>query len=427
PLSISGGGLRLGGTNNLTFTGSAVVVGGNRDIGNYSPSAVLTLADINLGTRLLQLDGGANDTPGSGFILGGAITGSGTFEVLPGVGSRFVRLSGSSTYAGGATLGGGVVQVGVSTAGGPGAITSGPFGTGGLTLTGGTITGSDLSTPRTIANNVTLAGPYTIGGGSYAGSIVLTGTLTGSGGDRTLSNGLLSGGTLGLSGPVYLSEGSAPRILTIDGAGSTRISGVIADAEVTGSAAGSGLTKAGAGVLWLDALNTFTGTTTVTGGTLFVNGGLGDGPVVVGSLAALGGTGTIGGNLTFAAGSAVVFNPATPLTVLGQTTFSDPSTFGIDDVIGLNAGTSEGTYTIISGSVDTVGLANLGAANAYDLGSGKSAYFLPGSLQLIVVPEPAYAATVAISVLLLAAARRAAAGGRMSSASRSRPAEDPAP
>jgi len=60
----------------------------------------------------------------------------------------------------------------------------------------------------------------------------------------------------------------------------------------------------------------------------------------------------------------------------------------VDDIIGLSSSTPDGTYTLIAGNVNTTGLANFGSANAYDLGSGKSAYFQSGSLQLVVVPEP---------------------------------------
>ena len=76
------------------------------------------------------------------------------------------------------------------------------------------------------------------------------------------------------------------------------------------------------------------------------------------------------------------------MNVGGAVTFSDPSTFGVDDIVGLDSSVAEGTYTLIAGTVNTTGLANLGPSNAYNLGSGKSAYFQQGSLQIIVVPEP---------------------------------------
>jgi hypothetical protein len=49
-----------------------------------------------------------------------------------------------------------------------------------------------------------------------------------------------------------------------------------------------------------------------------------------------------------------------------------------------------GIYTLIDGAaeIDWNNVSNIGAANAYALGDGKSAYFQEGSLQVVVVPEP---------------------------------------
>jgi hypothetical protein len=78
--------------------------------------------------------------------------------------------------------------------------------------------------------------------------------------------------------------------------------------------------------------------------------------------------------------------------------------FGIDDLVGLTSATDEGTYTIIGGSatINTNGLLNLGSANAYNLGGGKSAYFSEGSLQVTVVPEPSTYALLVLAGLGLA-------------------------
>jgi hypothetical protein len=129
-------------------------------------------------------------------------------------------------------------------------------------------------------------------------------------------------------------------------------------------------------------------------------GAIGASDVTVESLAALGGTGTIGGNVSFASGSKFIFNAAGPLAVAGTVSFVDPAAFGVDDIIGLSNLTAPGTYSLISGDVSTTGLANLGVANSYDLGSGVSAYFEQGSLNVVVVPEPA-AASSALVVMLL--------------------------
>ena len=45
--------------------------------------------------------------------------------------------------------------------------------------------------------------------------------------------------------------------------------------------------------------------------------------------------------------------------------------------------------------MDTTNLDNLGSGNAYNLGAGVSAYFQQGSLQVVVVPEPATSPLVA--------------------------------
>jgi hypothetical protein len=66
---------------------------------------------------------------------------------------------------------------------------------------------------------------------------------------------------------------------------------------------------------------------------------------------------------------------------------------------------ANGTYTIIDGlaTFDTTNLDNLGSANAFDLGGGKSAYFTEGSLQVNVVPEPSTYALLGLAAAGLGA------------------------
>jgi autotransporter-associated beta strand protein len=106
----------------------------------------------------------------------------------------------------------------------------------------------------TLSNTLTLAG---------ASSISITGTLTNSTGNRTITNNITSpaGATFN---NINLSEGNTGRTLTISGTGTTIVSGVMADG---GSGAGA-LSKTGTGTLVLSGGNTYTGATTVSAGVL---------------------------------------------------------------------------------------------------------------------------------------------------------------
>jgi len=118
---------------------------------------------------------------------------------------------------------------------------------------------------------------------------------------------------------------------------STTFSGVIQDGD---EGTGGSLTKIGTGTLTLSGANTYTGTTTVTAGTLLVsnrhNSGTGTGAVNV-NAGTLGGRGTIAGNVTVGtgSGSGAFLAPgvgATPgtLTIQGPLTFNADSTYNVD-------------------------------------------------------------------------------------------------
>jgi autotransporter-associated beta strand protein len=185
-------------------------------------------------------------------------------------------------------------------------------------------------------------------------------------------------------------------------AGSYSLSGGTVAAALAGS---GGLTKTGVGTMTLTTANSYQGATSINEGALQINGdmSLTTGLYTVAANAAIGGSGTIGGSLSFLSDAKFIFSLTETLTVNGSSvTFGN---FGIDDLIGFDSGVALGSYTIIDGlaDIDTTNLNNLGLENAFDLGGGKSAYFTEGSLVVNVVPEPSTYALLALSAAGLGA------------------------
>ena len=96
------------------------------------------------------------------------------------------------------------------------------------------------------------------------------------------------------SGTLTLQTTSGTPTITVGATGGVRSASI--SSEIAGN---NGLTKSGTGTLTLSGTNSYTGTTTVSAGTLLVNGSTAAGSALsVNSGATLGGTGTIAGNTT---------------------------------------------------------------------------------------------------------------------------------
>ena len=277
-LSMSSGSASFVGTSDLTLNGAVTVSGANR---------TLTVSSGNL-------------------TFGGPVGDSGQGRALTKAGNGTLILTQASTHSGGTTISGGALSIGNDSS----------LGTGLLTLAGGTLQSS--SGTRTLANNASLTANCAIGG---ANPIVLNGTFTESGGSRTLT--LNNSALTTLAGNVYLSDNNTTtgRGLTFSGAGNLLVSGAISN-NAAGNTVATSLTFAGSGTVTLAGTNSFTGPVAINGGVILVNGEASGstGNFLVASNAMLGGSGKIGGNITFATGALATNVLGSPLTILGALT-----------------------------------------------------------------------------------------------------------
>lgn len=413
-LEILGGGL-------LEYHSDGSALSGNVLIDNGAEIRLNNGAGGMMGTGVITLDNGAylknrNNNPtinndvviGAGgggvevgwsnrrIVFNGAISGGGLFTVRNDS-SATQLINESNSYSGG-TLIHGYVQA-----------NSGAFGTGDITL-------DDIDGAR--------GGIQNLGGAdTHTNNLIVSangGRLKAGWSANLEFSGVASGaGTLKIqedSGRVVLSNAANTFSgdISFDGANSRLTVASLESGDYTGSISGGGtLTYAGSGPQTIASSSTisYTGSTIVSTGTLLVNADMSSSPAFfVEALGITGGSGTVQ-NLNIAAGGKFVFSEIDTLTDIGTTTLD--ATFGVDDLVGIDAETPNGIYTLIANGADFSSIENFGAANAFALGTDalgtlKSAYFQNGSLQLVVVPEPSVSLLGALGALALLRRRRRA-------------------
>jgi fibronectin-binding autotransporter adhesin len=351
----------VNGTQSLSFTGTFTNSGGNSALNNNLTSGTLTLGGATAGSGNIYLSESA--TTGRTLTLTGTSTGSTIVNAViadyngSGVAGNLtigntgnmptVTLNASNTYTGTTAVTNGTLILGSSTA---------LAGGGTLKLNGGNLQ-NGTGSPLGITNPVTITANSGITGST---SLSFTNTFTNSGGNETLSNNLTSGNlTLGGasagSGNVYLSEAAGTgRTLTLAGTGSTIINGVIADYNGAGLPGGLTIGNATAPTITLNAADTYTGTTTLTNGTLVLN-----------NSAALAGGGTLklnGGNLQNSTGSPLSLSNATNLTA--NSTVSGTGSIGLAGVFTNSGGNEILSNNLTTGTL-TIGGASAGSGNVY--------------------------------------------------------------
>lgn len=287
------------------------------------------------------------------------------------------------------------------------------------------------------AGSLTLQGDYVTGGATIIlqgdGAGVISGNITGTGsvfrsssgtGTWTLSgtntytgetdisgSGTLQIGNGGTTGSLSTSSSILNNGNLVFNRSDTITQGVHFNNLISGTGS---VTQAGTGTLVLSGVNTYTGATTVNAGTLLVSGSLAaDSAVTVSSGARIGGSGTIAGTLSLALGAQFVFSLTDTLNTTGGVTLDN--SFGVASLVNSDgsavnwAGVADGTYTLINSGSSFANISNWEFANrATGLGGGKEAYFQAGSLQLVVIPEPATWALLAFSLTTVVVLRRRA-------------------
>jgi len=274
-----------------------------------STSKFLISGPIDLGSNLLTLRSGSASGATAGLLIevSGTIAGAGGLVIAGQNSNGRVLLSSSNSYTGGTTITTGTLSVGNGSALGTGflAVNTNGLDLNGQALAVGALSGSSsgviqssvasaASLTTTAATDSTYNGTIINGNGSAVvgltkagvGALTLTnsnsytGPTTMNGGNLVVDNqyAIGSSGTLKFGGGTlkYTSNNQvdySSRIKTSGSAISIDTNGQnVTFASVIDSSNTGGLTKRGAGTLFVNGVNTYTGNTVVEAGTLGGNG-----------------------------------------------------------------------------------------------------------------------------------------------------------
>ena len=345
------GGLTFNGSQSLTFTGPFNIiqaqVGGTRTLNNTittagksitygssgSPSTITLGNPVSnggdgLGTTLIISSAPStttvvNDTLVDPAAGGGTASGSVGYSASAAGGS--IRINAQNTYSGPTLLNGfSTVLIPNDTIGSYPSITSGPFGVGTITPNNGS---NNILQPiggnRSIANAMAMNTGFNVanaGGADATNSIKFTGpiTLTSTTG-RTIQNNLGSGNslTLGDAGSPSTLTGSNTAAASLQFASNTAGNSTVVNDVIQDGASPMPVIIAGANTVMFNALNTYSGGTTLTGAgtilpivhdTVGTPGSITAGPFGTGHISNAGGSST-NPHLRPSGGNRVIANP----------------------------------------------------------------------------------------------------------------------
>ncbi len=432
PLALAGGTFHGSGTTGLEIS-NPVVVTADSTLGDSVENGALNF------TGPVDFGGGArNLTFLSPVTMSGNLS-NGSLITKFGLGTLTLTGTGTQTVGNLQIARGNVVLDGANitrTVGGARIASQIPGGTARLLLTNGAVlttvgganvrVGSDSDfVGNNSANNILgVSGAGTqliVGTAVQMGAASATATVNITDGGRIVATRISSNGgavkTLNVDNGTLAANASVTNFIQGLNAANVLAGGMTIDSsgfDITAAQPFTGvgdLTKSGLGTLTLAGANDYAGVTTVTGGNLRVEGDqtAASGDVEVATGAGFGGSGIVGGNVTFQSGATALFTKApaadSPLLLLGNVTFSNtavtvdvPGTsrlgngsFVLATINGTLAGSLQTTPQITGAGLGTGGTAvvsitgnqvNLvvsGAVlNPYEIWSGSGGFQLTG-------------------------------------------------
>ncbi|HSI09890.1 MAG: autotransporter-associated beta strand repeat-containing protein [Rariglobus sp.] len=335
--TINGGSLQVGNGTAATLANNIVI---NNDFAlSFNSYTFSGAVDLGGGNRTITMQG-TNGGPFSGVITNGGI-------ILAGSSAPITLNNVNSTFSGGVTLGSAnTLSVSNSSVGTVGAITSGPLGTGTLTINGGSLS---ISNSTTILNAVVVNAGFNVTPGS-SNSIIQGAMDIGSGIRAVNVNSSFASGILNLNNII---SGTGGFVFT-----NTSTSG--------GGPYVSTVSFGGTGANTYTGLTTLAGTTNANGTTAALNLNKTAGVnAIAGDLLITGGKVSYGASNQIADTSAVTVNGASAIFDLGASRSDTVGTVTLDgggSITGTGTSALTGSsYQVKNGSVSAI-LAGSGVA-----------------------------------------------------------------
>ncbi len=354
-------------------------------------AGTITSVTVNTGTNSLTIGSGGL-TLNAASVAGATISGTGA-----------VRLNGSQSWINNSNSAGLTVNAPVTALSALTTLTLQGPGTGGVTF-GGTLADGGGQLALIVNSGVTVL----LGSNTYSGGTTLNGGMlqVGDGGSYSGST-TINGGVLQVgNGGSGASFGTVGGLLDNGSLVFNHGDGVVFSQVISGY---GGLTQTGTGILTLLGNNTYSGGTTIAGGTLQVGNG--------GSGASIGNTNYVlnNGSLVFNHGDNVTFSPSVSgsgslrqtgtgaLTLLGNNTYSGPTTINSGTLQVGNGGS--GASIGDSGSVLDNGSLVFNHTDAASVSSisGSGGLTQTGAGVLTLLGANTYSGTTTITAGVLAA------------------------